>query len=741
MAFLLIAMLFAARPVHAQSNTLADMTGTEILNGLNSGDISIGQFLSSFDRVDRVPYSTYQGAIEQIQEMQNLPGVLDQNLGGLVDIVRQAEDFSIVNNVEDLASSFNKSGFDADIINNLVNSTNEGNLSTRLVRAISRLDEAPELVENLNGIIESLENLEGFDISSLEGIIQGAVYDGIGSIADINGVGLEEIKKFKETIDEMIAEAVDPEMITGFAKKIAEGVIPTELLDTLNGSLDKINDLVNKLDPEEFLKELGVFEDLKNFAGDAQELLESVAGFAEIQNIMQGLQGIDLDKVLEGLPTEALDKLIGELGSLEAVKEALEGILGDSVLTPKNPDKCESDCSQCSDCPKFITQNHERIRAHVTAEFVKHRNWIVGQYFTENIRPALAIMTSQLTAMGIQQVQIIGSFFDAKHQLETQRLFQTMTAQAHKDYHPSEGLCVIGTNSRSLANSYKRAEMAQLSLSQRMMDRQLGSGSSISSEGGAEDKKNRLKKFISTYCNPNDHAGGLFEICNGASAANRERKNLDINYTKTLGGRLTVGLDPIEEGNTTPSEEDIYALSANLFANDTLPIIPAAVLIDNDGTPNANVNYLVDIRALAAKRSVAQNSFAAIAGMKSQSDGESGPFLKAVLREIGIDARDIEERLGKNPSYHAQMEILTKDIYQQPTFYTNLYDKPVNVERKSAALLALELMQDRDIYNSLLRSEAILATLIEVMLEAEHERISNELTPVADFDIDSRGLQ
>jgi len=40
-------------------------------------------------------------------------------------------------------------------------------------------------------------------------------------------------------------------------------------------------------------------------------------------------------------------------------------------------------------------------------------------------------MTNQLTATSMQQVQIIGSFFDAKHQLETQRMFQQMTAEAH----------------------------------------------------------------------------------------------------------------------------------------------------------------------------------------------------------------------------------------------------------------------------------------------------------------------
>ena len=139
----------------------------------------------------------------------------------------------------------------------------------------------------------------------------------------------------------------------------------------------------------------------------------------------------------------------------------------------------------------------------------------------------------------------------------------------------------------------------------------------------------------------------------------------------------------------------------------------------------------LDYRAVAAKRSIAQNSFAAIIAQRAEgdTDGEDGvgPFLKAVLAESGVKPEDVEQRLGKNPSYFAQMEVLTKDIYQNPTFYAELYDKPVNVERKSAALQAIELMQDRDIYKSLLRSEAVLATLVETLLLQEHNRVSSQI--------------
>jgi hypothetical protein len=48
----------------------------------------------------------------------------------------------------------------------------------------------------------------------------------------------------------------------------------------------------------------------------------------------------------------------------------------------------------------------------------------------------MAAMTKQMTTVGLQATKVIGTFFDAKHQLETQRLFQTLMAEAHKDYQP-----------------------------------------------------------------------------------------------------------------------------------------------------------------------------------------------------------------------------------------------------------------------------------------------------------------
>jgi len=69
------------------------------------------------------------------------------------------------------------------------------------------------------------------------------------------------------------------------------------------------------------------------------------------------------------------------------------------------------------------------------------------------------------------------------------------------------------------------------------------------------------------------------------------------------------------------------------------------------------------------------------------------------------------------------MELLTKKIYQNPDFYTNLYDKPANVSRKGVAMQAIGLMQKFDMLKSTLRKEASLSVLLELAVTDEQNDI------------------
>ena len=142
------------------------------------------------------------------------------------------------------------------------------------------------------------------------------------------------------------------------------------------------------------------------------------------------------------------------------------------------------------------------------------------------------------------------------------------------------------------------------------------------------------------------------------------------------------------------------------------------------------------LRSVAAKRSVAENSYNAIVGMKSagtsdaKNDGgpNTGEFLGSVLKELGVPDNEIYVLIGEQPSYYAQLEILAKKIYQNPDFYSNLYDKPANVKRKSVALKAIELMLDRAIFESQLRQEMAMSVLLSSRLRPNFRDVNKEMS-------------
>lgn len=386
---------------------------------------------------------------------------------------------------------------------------------------------------------------------------------------------------------------------------------------------------------------------------------------------------------------------------------------------------CGNNCACTSEKQTNITIEY------ITDEFLLHRQWLMTIVWETHMLPAMMLMTESLTATAMQQITMIGSVLDAKHQLESQALFQSLHADAHKDYHVSEGVCQFGTQTKSLAAANRNAEFSQIVLANRMLQRGLLSGDTISS-GPGSDRDSRLDQYIKVYCNPQDNAKGLTNMC-GAGGTDKTRYNKDVDFTTTVDKPHTLKLDFSPEGDAdhkergvSPDEEDLFALSANLYGHEVPPKLQEDKLAKPNGDLMTGAYGIMDLRSLNAKRAVAQNSFAAIAAMKAQGGTEVKPYMEALLKEIGVPDDDIKLMLGDRPSYYAQMDVLTKKIYQDPVFYADLYDKPANVMRKNVAMRAINNIQKRDIYRSMLRTEAIMSVWLETELLDIQEPIANE---------------
>ena len=202
--------------------------------------------------------------------------------------------------------------------------------------------------------------------------------------------------------------------------------------------------------------------------------------------------------------------------------------------------------------------------------------------------------------------------------------------------------------------------------------------------------------------------------------------NKDIDYARTLESPHTLDVDFTDDA-LTDTEEAIFALSANLYGQEVFRRIPTNALRPSaNGLSGAQATYM-DARAIVAKLSVAENSFNAITGLKSAGAPGAKEFMDAVFEQLGVEEEQVSSLIGEQPSYYAQMEVLTKVLLQNPDFFTNLYDKPANVKRKGAALQAIGLMQKFDLFKSHLRNEANLSVLLELAVKDLQDEIENQI--------------
>ena len=371
-----------------------------------------------------------------------------------------------------------------------------------------------------------------------------------------------------------------------------------------------------------------------------------------------------------------------------------------------------------------ITDQHTQTKDHITQQHEDTREWIRETWWINNVAPALQDMTEEITTMGMAGAMSIGGFFDAQNHIQAQTELSELRAEAYKDYIPSTSLCVFGTGIKSLAATQQDVITTKNVLVEWSLDRQLGNGNVEGAEGAAKDKLSRVEKFKRTYCDPADSSGAFMDFCEFDDTENPvdpDRVNMDIDYTRAFDSKLTLDLD-FGDGVPSNDEQDIMALATNLYAHNLFFRPDMDVL-----AVEANQDEYMDTRSIIAKRNVAENSFFSIAAMKSKGSMSNMDYIQNALLQMGVDNTALTKYLGANPSYHAQMEVLTKKLYQSPNFYVNLVDSPTNIDRQHAAMQSFELMQQRDIFESFLRTEMLLSILVELELEDLQQEIQNDI--------------
>ena len=357
--------------------------------------------------------------------------------------------------------------------------------------------------------------------------------------------------------------------------------------------------------------------------------------------------------------------------------------------------------------------------------------YINGLFWRNRVGFFLQQMGSFYTGLALYQTHIIGQFMDANQQMKAQQTIQLIRARAHKDYHPAIGLCEFSSNAKSLADSERRGEINQYTMAQRSIDRQVAAAYTMAAKGPGSDIEARIAQFKKTFCDPRDHHGGLRIFC-GAGGPD-QRLDKDIDYTRTVEWPFTLKTG-LSDGALSDNEEEVLALGTNLYGFNAIPaFLPSELEETGDERFRNGQEQFMNMRAYIAKMSAAENSFNAITALKAEGAPGAREFLMTVFKELGFEnEEEVALMLGgldpeAEPSYYAQMEVLTKKLAQNPDFYVNLYDKPANVERQGVALQAVGLMQKFDLFKSHLRNETNLSLLLEMAIMKMQEEIENEI--------------
>ncbi len=329
--------------------------------------------------------------------------------------------------------------------------------------------------------------------------------------------------------------------------------------------------------------------------------------------------------------------------------------------------------SDCNSAEQDINDWHDQIEDDTKENFDDDlqvfERWMIEVLLYQEVMPAMAAMADQMSTLAVHYTQIIGAFLDAQVQLDTQRLLRKLTFEAHNDYRISDGVCVLGTNVKSLAATDIKLRHNSLALSRIAIDRQMGDLNTASAKSARSGYAARWKTFITTYCDVRDNNfqtggtafapdfnTGLALACDhdgpgGSSdrgAEAHKRINRDIDYTRLIENKRTLEVDLTEDpsepigarqsleydklgfitGAIPPGyfssvledgdEEDVLSMSENLYGSRPLSRdIRDAVL----ETEVAKKLYL-GLRSVAAKRNVAQATFNGIVALKSAGTGE-----------------------------------------------------------------------------------------------------------------------
>lgn len=321
-----------------------------------------------------------------------------------------------------------------------------------------------------------------------------------------------------------------------------------------------------------------------------------------------------------------------------------------------------------------------------------------------DMRPSMQDMTGQLDTAHVDQARTMGSFFDAEEQNKTQLVLQNKELQAHRDYRPSEQICVAGTQSGGFGGAYAVMRHMRDAREREMNSVAMRRTGSQGEYGNARLIRQKWTDYVDNFCDITSNSGAVAGV--SGCTANGLLPNADIMVASTLLNASTIDIRTTT-ATTTARRVALRRMVDNLVEPNITDIFQPAALETATGK-----QAILDRRSLMARRAVARSVPEYIASSRLPGS-RVGTWVRELRENAGIASGIISD----NPSYKEVMHAISVEKFTNGRYALSMIDDTAQLKQEKIVLSSLYLMQLRDYYELLERMALSLAVQVSIMAD------------------------
>ncbi|MBV1929137.1 MAG: hypothetical protein KUG81_06450 [Gammaproteobacteria bacterium] len=321
-----------------------------------------------------------------------------------------------------------------------------------------------------------------------------------------------------------------------------------------------------------------------------------------------------------------------------------------------------------------------------------------------DMRPSMQDMTGQLDTAHVDQARTIGSFFDAEEQHKTQYVLQEKELLAHRDYRPSEQVCVAGTQSGGFGGSYAIMRHMRDAREREMNAVGMQTTGTQGEYGNGRLLQQKWTDYVANFCDVNSNSGATPGV-SGCTATGL-LPNADIKVAATLLNAKTIDIRTTN-ATTTARRVALRRMVDNLVEPNISEPFQPSVMVTSVGR-----QAVLQRRSLMARRAVARSIPEYIASSRLPGS-RVGTWVTELRQNAGIASAVISD----NPSYREVMHAISVEKFTNGRYALSMIDDTAQLKQEKIVLSSLYLMQLRDYYELLERMALSLAVQVSIMAD------------------------